>query len=346
MSGGGRMAGSCPPEGKPARRPPASLSLDLDNQWSYMKTRGDAGWQARPSYLELVVPRFLAFLAERRLTITVFIVGEDAARPEHRPVLRAITDAGHEVGNHSFRHEPWLHLYSRDELAREIGDAEEAILAATGQRPRGFRGPGFSLSRETLEVLAERGYRYDASTFPTFVGPLARAYYFFTARLSRADRQQRQSLFGNLADGLRPLKPYRWRLDRGPLVEVPVTTMPIVRMPFHVSYLSYLAGYSPALAAHYFRLALALCRLTGTQPSLLLHPLDFLGADDGLAPLAFFPGMSVPAAVKMAWLDAFLGLFARSFTVLPMARHVDAILDRTPLPSVVPRFAGGVANGG
>ena len=41
-------------------RPCASLSLDLDNAWSYLKTRGDDAWTAMPSYFETVVPRFLA----------------------------------------------------------------------------------------------------------------------------------------------------------------------------------------------------------------------------------------------------------------------------------------------
>ena len=40
-------------------KPLASLSLDLDNKWSYMKTHGDAGWEAFPSYLDIVVPRVL-----------------------------------------------------------------------------------------------------------------------------------------------------------------------------------------------------------------------------------------------------------------------------------------------
>lgn len=321
-------------------KPSASLSLDLDNQWSYMKTRGDDAWVDYPSYLDLVVPRFLAFLAERRLTITVFIVGQDAARPENHAALRAITDAGHEIGNHSFRHEPWLHLYPPDELAREIGDAEAAITEATGQRPSGFRGPGFSLTRQTLEVLQRRGYRYDASTFPTFIGPLARAYYFFAARLSNDQQEQRKELFGGIKDGLRPVRPYRWQLAGGSILEMPVTTMPVLRLPFHVSYLIYLARFSPWLARRYFRLALTLCRLTRTEPSLLLHPLDFLGADDGLAPLAFFPGMDVPLARKLAWLDDFLADFTRHFEVLPMGRHVDAIEAGRPLPTREPRFAG------
>ena len=72
----------------------ASLSLDLDNQWSYMKTHGDSGWQSLPSYLDTVVPRILEFLAARKLTITFFIVGQDAALPKNRAALASISAAG------------------------------------------------------------------------------------------------------------------------------------------------------------------------------------------------------------------------------------------------------------
>src|SRR6266550_3424612 len=154
------------------RKPLASLSLDLDNQWSYMKTHGDAGWDSYPTYLPLVVPRVLDILRRRGLRITFFIVGQDAARPENREALRSLADAGHEIGNHSFKHEPWLHLYSEEEIECELRSAEEAIEQATGKRPIGFRGPGFSVSESVLRVLARRGYEYDASTFPTFLGPL------------------------------------------------------------------------------------------------------------------------------------------------------------------------------
>ncbi len=34
--------------GSKMRKPIASLSLDLDNKWSYMKTHGDAGWESFP----------------------------------------------------------------------------------------------------------------------------------------------------------------------------------------------------------------------------------------------------------------------------------------------------------
>src|SRR5206468_3230523 len=216
------------------------------------------------------------FLRTRNLTITVFIVGQDAALDKNRELLRAIAAAGHEIGNHSFHHEPWLHLYSEERTDTELGRAEEHIERATGQRPLGFRGPGFSLSPATLRILARRGYRYDASTLPTFLGPVARAYYFMRTRLTPEQREQRKLLFGTFAEGWQPLRPYRWRTDAGELLEIPVTTMPIFRTPFHVSYLLYLSAVAPRLAVGYFRAILALCRWTGTEPSLLLHAVGLL----------------------------------------------------------------------
>jgi hypothetical protein len=317
-------------------KPIASLSLDLDNKWSYLKTHGEAGWETFPTYLPLVVPRVLQFLRQRGLTITFFIVGQDAALEENRAALRSIAGAGHEVGNHSFRHEPWLHLYSEEEIDAELARAEESIATATGVVPVGFRGPGYSLSAATLRVLARRGYQYDASTFPTFLGPLARAYYFMTARLSAAERRQRQKLFGTFREGLRSLRPYRWRTEAGTLVEMPVTTMPLLKVPIHVSYLLYLSVFSRRLALAYFDAALRLCQLTGTPPSLLLHPLDFLGCDD-VQELAFFPAMGLPAAVKVGLVGEVVDLLAERFAVVPLCEHATAAR-ASGLAARAPRF--------
>lgn len=302
------------------RKPVASVSLDLDNKWSYLKTHGEPEWENYPTYLPLLVPRLLSFLEKRDLKITFFIVGQDAVRDENRASLRALADAGHEIGNHSFRHEPWLHLYSDAEIDTEIASAEEAIVQVTGQRPVGFRGPGFSFSRATLEVLARRGYLYDASTFPTFLGPLARAYYFMTARLSTEERERRKALFGAFHEGFRPLRPYVWRTAAGPLLEMPVTTMPFCKVPIHVSYLLYLACFSRRLAIFYFQTALAFCRLARVQPSLLLHPLDFLGQDDESG-LEFFPAMNRPAAGKITLVGEILDLLAEHYELVPLCTH-------------------------
>jgi hypothetical protein len=311
-------------------KPVCSLSLDLDNQWSYMKTHGDPGWETFPSYLDVVVPRVLDVLGRWGWTITVFVVGQDAALERNQKALGALAAAGHEMGNHSFRHEPWLHLYSESEIEQEIARAEEAVEAATGQRPQGFRGPGYSLSGSTLRILARRGYLYDASTLPTFLGPLARAYYFVTSDLRGDDRARRKALFGGLRDGLRPVRPYRWQLENGQVLEIPVTTMPIIKMPFHFSYLLYISTFSVGLAVLYFKTALWVCRITGTEPSLLLHPLDFLGRAD-VPELAFFPAMKLDGTRKLHLLNRFLRELQTRYTVVSVGEQARRLQEDSSL---------------
>jgi hypothetical protein len=301
-------------------KPFASVSLDLDDKWTYMKTHGDPGWSAFPTYLPIVVPRVLEFLKDRNLKITFFIVGQDAALERNHAVLRSIADAGHEISNHSFHHEPWLHLYSEDDIRKEFESAEKAIAEATGQRTIGFRGPGFSVSETVIKVMISRGYRYDGSTLPTFLGPLARAYYFFNAKLDLEEKKKRAKLFGTLADGFRPIKTYEWKTQDGSITEIPVSTIPLVRSPFHLSYLIYLQSFSPVLSSVYRNLAFSACKLAGVNPSFLLHPLDFLGREE--APeLGFFPGMKMSASEKMNLADKTFTALARRFTLISMNEH-------------------------
>ena len=313
-------------------RPLASVSLDVDNMWSYMKTHGDAGWESRPSYLDVFVPSVLGALDELDLKITFFVVGIDCARDENRFALRSLTARGHEIGNHSYEHEPWLHLYTREQLVHELSTAEDAIEMATGQRPTGFRGPGFSWAPTLLEILEERGYLYDASTLPTYLGPIARAYYFWTARkFTKEELKEREGLFGTFRDGLRPVKPYRWRLPNGrALLEIPVSTIPVVKTPFHLSYLLYLSRFSEGLAMAYLHTAIAACRATGTEPSFLLHPLDILGGDQ-VPQLKFFPGMDIGGDRKRDFFIKVLRTLGRHFTLVPMGAHARSLLARNRL---------------
>lgn len=302
----------------------ASLSLDLDNKWSYLKTHGDPDWESFPSYFDLVIPRFLQFFEERDLKITVFVVGQDAALAKNTSTLRSIADAGHEIGNHSFNHEPWLHLYTPAELEHEFQQSEAAIRSATGASTIGFRGPGFSLSDEVLRTLVRRGYKYDCSTFPTFLGPLARAYYFFTAKLTASQKEERKSLFGSWKDGFQSNQPFQWSHGQQRLTEIPVTTMPFFKVPIHLSYVLYLAGYSTVVAKMYFWTALQICRVAGVQPSILLHPLDFMGAEDD-GDLAFFPAMNQPAQKKVDLMSDCMAMLTRYFDVVTMEEHAAAI---------------------
>ena len=303
------------------QKPVAGISLDLDNQWSYMKIHGDEGWDQYPSYFDIFIPHVLNVLEELNLKITFFIVGKDTESEENRKYLRMITERGHEVGNHSYHHESWLQTYSYDKIEHEIITSEKAIQDATGQKPVGFRGPGFSWSSDLLKVLESRGYLYDASTLPTYLGPLARAYYFWKSDLSKEEKRARKELFGKFSEGFRKLKPYKWDLGDGKtIMEIPVTTMPIFKLPFHLSYLIYLGNISMPIMKLYLNIAIILCKLTKTPISFLLHPLDLIGGDQ-ITQLAFFPGMDVDSLRKVKIFKSVIQKISRKYDLSNMSEY-------------------------
>ncbi len=297
----------------------ASVSLDLDDQWSYMKVHGDEGWEKFPSYLDVVIPIVLDLLDRLDIKITFFIVGKDAAIEKNHAVLQSIVLRGHDIGNHSFHHESWLKTYSKEKIEEEIIMAEEAILKATGKRTNSFRGPGFSWSNDLLEVLQKRSYIFDASLLPTYISPLMRRYYFWKSNLSKEEKKSRKELFGSFKEGFYPLKPFFWKFkNQRKILEIPVTTMPFFKLPFHQSYLLYISGVSIRLMKIYLRVAIFMCKITNTQPSYLLHPLDLIGSDH-VPELSFFPGMNIKSEQKIKVFEMTMQIIKKNFEVVNMA---------------------------
>lgn len=310
----------------------ATVSVDLDDLWAYQRTRGDPAWRQFRSYLDIAIPRMLEALHQADCRATVFIVGADADRAGADRLLRPIAGAGHELGNHSFGHTCWLHRDDPAAIAADLARADRAIRAATGEAPVGFRGPGFTWSPQVLGVLADLGYLFDASLLPTFIGPLARRRLLRSSRLTATEQTLRAEVFGPWTNALRPVRPFRWRLEDGrTMLEIPVTTVPFIRVPFHQSYLVYLATCSRSVALGYFRAALAACRLGGVEPSVLLHPLDWLDGDE-VPELGFFPGMSLGRKRKLSLLMESLRLLRESFTLVTMGALARRVIQNPDLP--------------
>lgn len=295
----------------PPMKPSLNLSLDLDNKWAYLKTAGRPGWNEFPSYLPTACAHIGVLLGHAQIYATIFVVGQDLLASDDLEAVRGLARLGHDFGNHSFHHEPWLHLYDREKIAYELDKTDQLLREVGGAHSLGFRGPGYSDSPLVHEMLAERGYRYCASQFSSCVGPLARAYFFLKTGLKSEQRRGREKLFGTFAAGLGRNRPYRLAVGEPRLWMVPVTVMPIARTPFHFSYLQYLAEKSACLAKTYLRMSLALCRAMRVEPSLLLHPLDFLGGDEE-PELAYFPGMKQSGSVKRERLRNYFDYLAKT----------------------------------
>ena len=109
-------------------------------------------------------------------------------------------------------------------------------------------------------------------------------------------------------------------------MEIPVTTIPIFKLPFHLSYLIYLSNISIVLMKLYLKTALLLCKMTQTPVSFLLHPLDIIGGDK-LNQLAFFPGMNISSERKVVVFKEVFKTLKKSYRLEFMSRMHEQIVN-------------------
>ena len=102
-------------------------------------------------------PNLLEILAKHQARATFFQCGANVQRLPH--IARAVLEAGHELGNHTYSH-PHLYFKSAAFIEDEIRKTQVAITGATGVTPHLFRAPyglrwfGLRAAQRRFELLA------------------------------------------------------------------------------------------------------------------------------------------------------------------------------------------------
>ncbi len=109
---------------------------------------------------EVGTPRLLDLFRKEELRTTWFIPGHSIETfPDQ---MKAVADAGHEIGIHGYSHENPLSMTPEQEAA--VLDKSIAVITAlTGRRPTGYVAPWWEFSAATAGLLLERGIKYDHS---------------------------------------------------------------------------------------------------------------------------------------------------------------------------------------
>lgn len=133
-----------------------------------------ARWPTLPSRVVSTTLQVIDLLARRHVRGTFFVLGWVA---EHHPALvRAIVEAGHELGSHGYLHRRVYEL-EPDEFDRDLARAQAAFDAAGCGPVRLFRAPEWSINERSLwalDSLARRGFLIDSSMAPLrIVGDLS-----------------------------------------------------------------------------------------------------------------------------------------------------------------------------
>lgn len=104
--------------------------------------------------------RILDTLKDFNLRQTFYIPGW--CIENYGPVIKRVVDEGHEIGHHGFMHENPL-AGSYEENVYWLRRAIKSIINATGERPKGWRGPLYGFSNFSPEILISEGFLYDCS---------------------------------------------------------------------------------------------------------------------------------------------------------------------------------------
>ena len=113
--------------------------------------------------------QLIEILAKYDVKATFFVVGDWVDKyPES---VKQLSDAGHEVMNHSNKH-PHMPELSHEKMMAEINDCSNKIEAITGVKPILFRAPYGDYNDETIRTIRECGcypIQWDVDT-PAAVG--------------------------------------------------------------------------------------------------------------------------------------------------------------------------------
>ena len=302
----------------------AAVSIDLDEIDNYTAIHGLSGsLQVAPSAIyDMALPRFAALFAELRIPATFFAIGRDLSKRTNAQQLAALREQGHEIGNHTLGHYYDLTRLDRAAQEREVRGGADAIEAAVGVRPVGFRAPGYTIDDGLFEVLTSEGVAYDSSVFPCPLYYLPKAAMIGLIKLRGGESR-------SIVDDPRvlraPANPYRigrpyYRSGRG-LLELPIGVSGDLtgRVPY--------IGTSVVLAGELGARVLTKLACARDFVNLELHGIDLADAqEDGLTALApYQPDLRRTAQQKRAALvSAFSELKRQGYrfvTLAEAARH-------------------------
>ena len=142
-----------------------AATIDLED-WYHGIEQPFESWSQFSERVDVGTDVLLAILEESNTKATFFVLGWLA---EQRPdLVRRIAEAGHEIASHGYDHKK-LYDSNPSELRQALERAKKATEDIIGQAVVGHRAPYFTLTKKSLwaiDILAELGFRYDASIYP------------------------------------------------------------------------------------------------------------------------------------------------------------------------------------
>lgn len=309
------------------------INVDVDplDTYTTLKDAGATGGKAE-DLLRTGLRRFMDLFASHGIRATFFMVGRSLADPETRRLVQEIAELGHEVANHSQNHFLAFGRLPSAERRAEILVAHRALEDASGRQVVGFRAPGWNIGSDAIRDLINAGYAYDSSVHPTLMAPVTRVAKRFLA----VDDAGSKHLMGEWRTMMAPTRPYRPSANnvsrRGnlPILEIPITVLPLIRLPFYGTWMMnfgrpYLEAGLATLWRHRF------LNLELHMIELLDYEADGLGVLDRQGRMRAHPGVAVDLQRKRGLLDRLLRKVRHRCVLTTLREHAEVLSESRPL---------------
>ncbi|APS00386.1 polysaccharide deacetylase family protein [Pajaroellobacter abortibovis] len=296
-----------------------AVGIDLDEIVHYEGIHGIPSceeFNAHAVY-EKGLMRWRALAEELDIPCTFFAVGANLTLDKNAMAIRLAHEEGHEIANHTLDHLYCLTRLSREEVLAQIRGGSSAIEQVIGERPVGFRSPGYTITDSVYRVLEDEGLLYDSSVFPcpSYYGVKAAVLGWMKLR-GRLSRTILDTPFVLCS----PRRPYRvgkpyWKRGDG-ILELPIQVTPFLRLPYFGTSLV-LGG--PKIGKNVAGLLTSMC-LGEPVINLEFHGIDLLDQSDGLKSLASYqPDLRIDWQLKrQIFKETFHRIQKSGYTFLPL----------------------------
>ena len=147
-----------------------AMTVDVEDYYhvaAFANVIKPSEWHNWPSRVEANTHRLLQLFDDANIKITFFILGWVA---EHYPELvKTIHAQGHEIASHGYSHQ-LIYKQTPDVFRAETAKSKTLLEDLTQTSVSGYRAASYSITRKSLwalDILAELGFTWDSSIFPT-----------------------------------------------------------------------------------------------------------------------------------------------------------------------------------
>ena len=145
---------------------PNAITFDIEDYFHAFTSRNIPVKKKYLDYKDKGTNNLLKILKNCKIKATFFVLGDYAKK--HPDLIRKITENGHEIGVHSYKHINLRNL-SAKEFKKDLGKAKRTVEKITGEKVLGYRAPFFSFdekNQEYTKAFTDLGFAYDSSTNP------------------------------------------------------------------------------------------------------------------------------------------------------------------------------------